>query len=104
MPHGALQRFHQLPGAVFLETDQVDDDIRTEFPNPLAKAAGRFFLFPVQSDLLNLVPGGMRLIGGAAAAAHVDDGMAKADQAGNEVRPDMSRSADDDDAHAVLTP
>src|SRR5690606_33528915 len=94
VPHMAPQRFHQLSGAVFPETDQVDDDIRLQFPNPLAKAAGRFFLFPVNHDLTHQAPGGVRLIGRAAPAAYVDNGMAKADQTGNEIRSDMSRSAD----------
>jgi len=92
----ALERFHDLLGAVERETDLVDDNIRFESGNSFPEVAPCFVSLTVHSNRLNGIPRSMRLVRISVATADVDVLIASLDKARNQEGPHMAAAANHD--------
>src|SRR3954447_12502225 len=91
-----------MAGAVELEANQVDHDIGPKISNTRAECAGLLLGFAVDDQLLDRLPGRVRLIRATPASTERDNLVPGLDQAWDEIRSDMAGGADNHYPHHLL--
>ena len=104
MLDAAAERLDQLLGALQREADHVDDDVRLELADSLAEGARLLLGLAVERDGPHRLPGGMRPVGLAPAAADVDDLEPGRDEPRHQVGADVAAAADDHDTGHASAP
>ena len=93
------ESLEDVPGARQRETDEIDHHVRLEGGDLPAEVPVCLFAPAVEGDPLDLPPGSCRAVRLSLAPAHADHLVPPLDQPGDQVCPDMSRCADDDNLH-----
>ena len=91
------QRLDKLLGSVKLERDHVDDDVCVKSGNPRAEFSCCLFGLAVHHNLVDILPGGMGPVGCCRTPADIKDLVSTLDKRRNQVCPDVSTPAKDDD-------
>jgi hypothetical protein len=94
----AAQRLDQMRGAGRREAYHVDDDVGLQLADFCAERAGLFLGIAVELDRANRLPGSVRAVRRALAAADVDHLESGLDEAGYEIGSDVAAATDDHDA------
>jgi len=101
LPHTPLKRGHELPGAFQLITREVHNHVRCKIPGFRSDRTGRFLSFAVDINAFHVLPGFMRNVGLTLRPADAEDLMPRFYQTGCEVRADVARASDNDNASRV---
>ncbi len=97
--HFAAQRLDQLDRAGLFEADQVHHDVGFEFADVLPEGPGGIFRFAIRLYRFDGFPRRVGDIRFPRPARDVDDFVPALDQHRDQVRADVSTSANDDDFH-----
>lgn len=92
---------HELASAVQREAYQVHDGIGLQRPDPVTEDTGCFSDVPIDPMIFHLLPGGTRRIWRAFSPADDDDMVPGSDEARNQVGPDVTTSAQNNDSHCL---
>ncbi len=92
----------ELAGRLEGEADQVDDHVGLQITHMLGKGAHPFLGVPIDHQVLDGVPCGVRLVGLALPATDDHDLMPRRDEPRDQIGPDVVDPADDHDTHRCL--